>query len=129
MARLIGRMTKEVNLLGALHPAVRAVRLGLWNRVVDADRLDDEVDALVDVLMSMNQQAVRQLKVIINRGVEADLATAQGFETLSAGLTGAVNGAWHVPDADGGEGIAAFAEHGSLWQRRRGLARDFWADA
>ena len=88
MARLIGRrMTKEVNLLGALHPAARAVQLGLWNRVVDDDRLDDEADAL------------------------------------------AVNGAWHVPDADGGDGIAAFAEHGSLWQRRRGLARDFWADA
>ena len=130
MARLIGRrMTKEVNLLGALHPAARAVQLGLWNRVVDDDRLDDEVDALVDVLVSKNQQAVRQLKFIINRGVEADLATAQGFETLSAGLTGAVNGAWHVPDADGGEGIAAFAEHDSLWQRRRRLARDFWADA
>jgi enoyl-CoA hydratase len=102
MARLIGRrMTKEVNLLGALHPAARAVQRGLWNRVVDDDRLDAEVDALVDVLVSKNQQAARQLKFIINRGVEADLATAQGFETLSAGLTGAVNGAWHVPDADG----------------------------
>ncbi len=47
--------------------------------------------------------AVRQLKFIINRGVEADLYTAQGFEALSAGLTGAVNGAWQVPDADAGQ--------------------------
>ncbi|MGA8745181.1 MAG: enoyl-CoA hydratase/isomerase family protein [Solirubrobacterales bacterium] len=38
MTRLIGRrMTKEVNLLGALHPASRAVELGLWNRVVPYD--------------------------------------------------------------------------------------------
>ena len=101
MARLIGRrMTKEVNLLGALHPAARAVQLGLWNRVVPDDQLEAEVDALVEVLLSKNQQAVRQLKFIINRGVEADLYTAQGFEALSAGLTGAVNGGWDVPDAD-----------------------------
>jgi enoyl-CoA hydratase/carnithine racemase len=129
MARLIGRrMTKEVNLLGALHPASRAVQLGLWNRVVSDDQLDAEVDALVEVLLSKNQQAVRQLKFIINRGVEADLYTAQGFETLSAGLTGAVNGGWQVPDADGGEGVAAFTDKGSLWQQRRGLAREFWSD-
>ena len=38
MARLIGRrMTKEINLIGALHPASRAVELGLWNRVVEHD--------------------------------------------------------------------------------------------
>jgi enoyl-CoA hydratase len=129
MARLIGRrMTKEVNLLGALHPADRAVQLGLWNRVVADERLEAEVGALVEVLLSKNQQAVRQLKFIINRGVEADLATAQGFEALSAGLTGAVNGAWDVPDADGGDGISAFTDKGGLWQERRGLAQEFWSD-
>jgi enoyl-CoA hydratase len=129
MARLIGRrMTKEVNLLGALHPAARAVQLGLWNRVVADDTLDAEVGSLVEVLLSKNQQAMRQLKFIINKGVEADLYTAQGFEALSAGLTGAVNGTWQVPDADAGEGVAAFTDKGDLWQRRRGLARDFWSD-
>jgi enoyl-CoA hydratase len=129
MARLIGRrMTKEVNLLGALHPADRAVQLGLWNRAVSDERLDSEVDALVEVLLSKNQQAVRQLKFIINRGVEADLYTAQGFEALSAGLSGAVNGAWRVSDADPGEGVVAFTDKGSLWQQRRGLAQDFWSD-
>jgi len=129
MARLIGRrMTKEINLLGALHPATRAVELGLWNRVVEDGRLVEEVDALVEVLLSKNQQAMRQLKFIINRGVEADLYTAQGFEALSAGLTGAVNGAWEVPDADGGDGVTAFADKGGLWQERRGLAIEFWSD-
>jgi enoyl-CoA hydratase len=104
------------------------VQVGLWNRVVPDERLEAEVDALVEVLLSKNQQAVRQLKFIINRGVEADLYTAQGFEALSAGLTGAVNGGWQVPDADGGEGVVAFTDKGSLWQQRRGLARDFWSD-
>jgi enoyl-CoA hydratase len=65
MARLIGRrMTKEVNLLGALHPASRAADLGLWNRVVPDDQLDDESERLVRLLLSKNQQAVRQLKFI-----------------------------------------------------------------
>jgi enoyl-CoA hydratase len=130
MARLIGRrMTKEINLLGALHPASRAVELRLWNRVVAEDRLGEEVDALVQVLLSKNQQAVRQLKFIIDHGVEADLHTAQGFEALSAGLTGAVNGAWQIADADHASGILSFIGDGEQWKARRATARDFWTDA
>lgn len=129
MARLIGRrMTKEINLLGALHPARRAVELGLWNRVVADDQLDAEIDRLLEVLASKNQQGLRQLKFIIDRGVECDLETAQGFETLSAGLTWAVNGGWEIDDADKGAGIQAFREKSELWQRRRALAGDFWVD-
>jgi enoyl-CoA hydratase len=127
MARLIGRrMAKEINLIGALHPASRAVSLGLWNRVVDDDRLAAEVDALVQVLLSKNQQAVRQLKFMIDKGVEADLHTAQGFEALSAGLSGAVNGAWQVADADQSQGVGSFVAKGELWRACRDSARDFW---
>ena len=129
MARLIGRrMAKEVNLIGALHPASRAAELGLWNRVVHDERLDAEVGALIEVLLAKNQQAVRQLKFIINNGVEADLHTAQGFEALSAGLTGAVNGAWQVADADQPAGILSFATNGETWRKRRADSRDFWID-
>ncbi len=129
MARFVGRrMAKEINILGALHPAQRAVDLTLWNRVVANDLLTAEVDGLLDVLRSKNQQAVRQLKFIINRGVECDLFTAQGFEALSGGLSAAVNGAWVVGDADQAQGIVGFAEKSSLWDTRRGLARDFWVD-
>lgn len=129
LTRLVGRrMAKEVNLLGALYPAARAVELGLWNRVVDSELLGAEVDALIAVLLSKNQQAVRQLKLIIDKGAEADLHTAQGFEALSAGLTGAVNGAWAVPDADQSTGIVSFVTKGERWQERRALARDFWTE-
>jgi enoyl-CoA hydratase len=127
MARLIGRRaTKEINLIGALHPAGRAVELGLWNRVVADDALAGEVAALIEVLATKNQQAVRQLKFIINKGVEADLHTAQGFEKLSAGLSGAVNGMWQVDDADQGAGVAGFVGKAGTWQTRRARARDFW---
>ncbi len=129
MARLIGRrMTKEVNLIGALHPAARAADLGLWNRVVPDDDLPRTVDSLVQVLLAKNHQAARQLKFIINAGVEADLHTAQAFEELSGGLSAAVNGGWKVPDADQGSGVSDFVSKGELWDKRRGLARDFWID-
>ncbi|MBM3176059.1 MAG: enoyl-CoA hydratase/isomerase family protein [Chloroflexi bacterium] len=129
MARLIGRrMTKEVNMLGAIYHARRAVELGLWNRAVPNDQLDTEVDRLLEVLKSKHQQGLRQFKFMINRGVECDLYTAQGFEALSAALSGAVNGMWEIADADKGAGIKGFTEKDSLWNKRRGLATNFWVD-
>ncbi len=129
MARLIGRRrTKEINLLGALHPGKKAVEWNLWNRLVPNDQLDNEVEKLLELLKAKNQQAMRQLKFIINRGVECDLYTAQGFEALSAGLTGAVNGMWKIKDADQGKGVLGFMDKDGLWQTRRGLAKDFWTD-
>ena len=129
LARFIGRRrTKEINLLGALHSGKKAVEWNLWNRLVPDDQLDNEVEKLLEVLKSKNQQGLRQLKFIINRGVECDLYTAQGFEVLSAGLTGAVNGMWKIKDADQGKGVIGFSRKDGLWQTRRGLAKDFWVD-
>jgi len=129
MARYIGkRRTKEINIIGALMSAERAVDWGLWNRVVEDDGLDEEVDALLEVLRAKNQQACRQLKFIINRGCETDLYTAQGFEMLSGGLSGAVNGFWEVADADQGRGVVDFEKKGELWKKRRALSKNFWAE-
>ena len=129
MSRYIGkRRTKEINIIGALMSSERAVDWGLWNRVVDHDQLDTEVESLLTTLRAKNQQACRQLKYICNRGCETDLYTAQGFEMLSAGLSGAVNGGWQVADADQGQGITNFSDKGSLWKLRRGLAKYFWSD-
>ena len=129
LARLIGRRrAKEINLIGALHSGKKAVEWNLWNRVVPNDHLDDEVEQLLEVLKSKNQQGLRQLKFIINRGVECDLYTAQGFEVLSAGLTGAVSGMWKIKDADQGKGIIGFTDKAGLWQTRRRMAKDFWVD-
>ena len=129
LPRLIGRRrAKEINLIGALHPSKKAVEWNLWNRVVANDQLDGEVEHLLEVLKTKNQQGMRQLKFIINRGVECDLYTAQGFEVLSGALTGAVSGMWKIKDADQGKGIINFTEKGGLWQTRRRLAKDFWVD-
>jgi len=129
MARLIGRRrTKEINMIGAIHPARKAVEWNLWNRAVPDDRLNDEVEKLLDILKSKHQQGLRQLKFIINRGVECDLYTAQGFEALSASLSGAINGMWEIEDADKGAGVLGFTQKDSLWQKRRSLAKNFWSD-
>lgn len=129
LSRLIGRRrAKEINLIGALHSGKKAVQWNLWNRVVPNEQLDNEVELLIDVLKSKNHQGMRQLKFIINRGVECDLYTAQGFEVLSGALTGAVSGMWKIKDADQGKGILGFTEKDGLWQTRRHLAKDFWVD-
>jgi enoyl-CoA hydratase len=129
LARLIGRRrAKEINLIGALHSAKRAVEWNLWNRVVPNEQLDTEVEKLLEVLNSKNQQGMRQLKFIINRGVECDLYTAQGFEVLSGALTGAVSGMWQIDDADKGAGIVGFSGKNELWKKRRSLAKNFWSD-
>lgn len=129
MARLIGRRrTKEVNMLGALQSSRRAVDLGLWNRVVPDGELDRHVKDLLAVLRTKNQQGLRQLKFMINRGVECDLYTAQGFEAMGASLTMAVNGHWEVEDADGGAGIRGFIAKDELWRTRRDAALHFWAE-
>ncbi len=129
LSRLIGRRrAKEINLIGALHSAQQAVEWNLWNRVVPNNQLDDEVEKLLDVLKSKNQQGMRQLKFIINRGVECDLYTAQGFEVLSGALTGAVSGMWKIKDADQGKGVIGFSQKNELWKIRRSLAKNFWTD-
>ncbi|KKM85622.1 hypothetical protein LCGC14_1287160, partial [marine sediment metagenome] len=87
-----------------------------------------EVEKLLDILKSKNQQGMRQLKFIINRGVECDLYTAQGFEVLSGALTGAVSGMWKIKDADQGTGIIGFSQKNEQWKRRRSLAKNFWTD-
>jgi enoyl-CoA hydratase len=131
MARLIGRrMTKEINLLAALHPARRGLALGLFNRVVADDALVAETRALVELLLLKNQQGLRQLKFMINKNVEADLYTAQGFEALGAGLTSAVMGAWQVDDADGAHGWQSYkaGDPSSAIRERRARSKNFWTD-
>jgi enoyl-CoA hydratase len=131
MARLIGRrMTKEVNLLGALHPARRGVELGLFNRVSPDGDLEAETDRLVELLLMKNQQGLRQLKFMITKGVEADLYTAQGFEAMGAGLTASLVQSGGLPDSDDAHGWIGYrdgaADHPI--RRRRAASRDFWTD-
>ncbi|WP_298300646.1 enoyl-CoA hydratase/isomerase family protein [uncultured Erythrobacter sp.] len=131
MVRLIGRrMTKEINLLGALHPAKRGVDLGLFNRVVGNDELEAATQELVELLQMKNHQGLRQLKFIINKNVEADLNTAQGFEALQTAYTSSVNQTGAVADADDRHGWASYVKKDpeSPIAKRRTTSIDFWVD-
>ena len=131
MIRLIGRRrTKEVNLIGALHSAQRGVDWGLFNRVVPDDKVEAELERLLDTLLVKNQQTLRQLKFVMNKNADADVQTALAFEAMNEFMTAAVN--WRpetpsVPDAEPGKGLEAFAEKNELWEARRGRALDFWS--
>ena len=131
MIRLIGRRrTKEINLIGALQSAERGVEWGLFNHAVPASEVEGELERLIDVLLAKNQQTLRQLKFVMNKNADADMGTALAFEAMNEFMTSAVN--WRsetppVPDAEPGDGLEAFATKNDLWQRRRGLAIDFWS--
>ncbi|MEL6920873.1 MAG: hypothetical protein AAFO77_07575, partial [Pseudomonadota bacterium] len=123
-------MTKEINLLGALHSARRGLELGLFNRVVGNNQLGAATDELVELLRLKNQQGLRQLKFIINKNVEADLHTAQGFEAVQAGFTSAVLMNNLVADSDGIHGWLAYAkgDADSPIKERREKSISFWTD-
>lgn len=72
MPALIGqKKTRELLLTGDLIDAAEAERIGLINRVVPAERLAAEVDALADGLARTPPEVMRLTKQLLNRAMEA----------------------------------------------------------
>jgi enoyl-CoA hydratase len=72
MPFLIGqKRTRELLMTGDLIDAREAERIGLVNRVVPADRLSDEVDALADRLARVPPDVMVPTKLMLNRAMEA----------------------------------------------------------
>ncbi|MFL5775361.1 MAG: enoyl-CoA hydratase/isomerase family protein [Chloroflexota bacterium] len=65
------KKTRELLLTGDLIDAVEAERIGLVNRVVAADRLADEVDALADRLARVDPDVMAPTKLMLNRAMDA----------------------------------------------------------
>ncbi len=83
MPYLIGqKMTRELLLTGDLIDGTEAHRIGLVNRVVPAERLVDEVDALADRLARVPPDVMAPTKLMLNRAMEA----AGFIEAVEAGL-------------------------------------------
>jgi enoyl-CoA hydratase len=96
MPYLIGqKRTRELLLTGDLIDAVEAERIGLVNRVVPADRLDAEVDALADRLARTPPEVMGPTKRMLNRAMDA-----AGFrEAVQAGIDlGAIINAADTPE-------------------------------
>lgn len=83
MPFLIGqKLTRELLLTGDLIDAERAERIGLVNRVVPADRLEAEVDALADKLARVPADVMAPTKLMLNRAMEV----AGFLDAVEAGL-------------------------------------------
>ncbi len=96
MPYLIGqKKTRELLLTGDLIDAVEAERIGLINRVVPADRLAAEVDALADRLARTPPEVMGPTKMMLNRAMDA-----AGFRmAVEAGLDlGAIINAADTPE-------------------------------
>ena len=96
MPYLIGqKKTRELLLTGDLIDAVEAERIGLVNRVVPADRLAAEVDALADRLARTPPEVMAPTKAMLNRAMDA-----AGFRlAVEAGLDlGAIINAADTPE-------------------------------
>jgi enoyl-CoA hydratase len=103
LTRLVGRgRAKELIFTARIIAAEEALRIGLVEKVVPADKLIEEANKLADVILSKGPLAVQYAKEVIHRGADLDLANANGYEmTAFAAL---------CESADKNEGLSAFLE-------------------
>lgn len=103
MVRLVGRpATLEMCLLGQPIDARRALELGLLNKVVAADALDAEVDAVADQLANSAAHALASILDAVLVGGECGAGEGMDYESKAFALC--------TTTADMREGTAAFLE-------------------
>ena len=103
LPRLIGiRKAKELLLTGDWISAKEAEAIGLVNKAVPANKLEEVVNELATKLAERSPMASKAIKFLVNRGMQTDLATALELEK------GAV--AHHSTSEDVAEGMRAFME-------------------
>lgn len=92
----------EILLTGGMIDAEEALRIGLVNRIVAAEDLDEEAQELALRIAANGSQAIRAIKESVLGGLEMTLAEAYEHETeLGVGV-------FQTEEAK--EGLAAFAE-------------------
>ena len=103
LTRLVGKgRAKELIFTARIITAEEALRIGLVEKVVPADKLVEEANKLADLILSKGPLAVQYAKEVINRGADLDLGNANGYEmTAFAAL---------CESDDKNEGLTAFME-------------------
>lgn len=103
LPRLVGLgKAKELVFTGVTIDANEALRIGLVNKVVAADKLMEEAMEMANTIVKKSQLAVRYAKTAINRGIETDIETGMAIEKDLFGLCFATE--------DQKEGMLAFLE-------------------
>jgi enoyl-CoA hydratase/carnithine racemase len=103
LPRLVGKgKAKELIFTGQRIDAQEALRIGLVNKVCEAQELIDECRKMAAMICETGPIAIEQAKYAINYGLETDLATGLAIES---------NAYWVcIPTEDRLEGLAAFRE-------------------
>jgi len=103
LTRLIGRArTKYLTYTGVPVSAEEAFRLGFVVKVLPAGTAREETQAIAELIASRAPLGVRWVKQVIDRGMDASLASALHLEAESAGHT--------FGTSDRTEGMRAFLE-------------------
>ena len=112
LPRIIGRMrAKEMIFTGKRIDAREALALGLVNRIVPVDRVEEEAEKLAAEICANSPVAVRQAKRAVDAGMEADLNTALQIEIEAYNVS--------LTTEDRQEGIRAFNEKRTpQWKNR-----------
>jgi enoyl-CoA hydratase/carnithine racemase len=105
------RKAKEWNIIGALFDAKTAEHYNLINRLTTPQRLDAEVQALVEALLEKNPRTLERTKKCLNYGAD----------NIAVGL--ALESEWIGRAPTGG--VADFPDREARQQRRK-LSKTFW---
>ena len=118
LTRFAGRRkTKEWNLLGAMFTAETAERYDLVNRLTTPERLERDVNDLVEAMLEKNVTALRCTKHFLNAGAECSTEIGLAFEGAPPRTTSTGR-----PD-----GVKEFV-HKDSRAKRRVLANAVWKD-
>ncbi len=82
LPRIVGaRRAKEILLTGEWLSAAEAERIGLVNKVVPADKLEEAVNEMVDkITKNKSPAAAKRLKSLVNDGMQVDLRSGLELE-------------------------------------------------
>ena len=81
LPRRIGLIkAKELFFTGDMISAAEAERIGLVNRVVPNDKLDEAVKELTDKILKNSRRSIGVFKLMINKGARADFETGMKME-------------------------------------------------
>ena len=81
LPRLIGALkAKEMFFTGDILSAAEAERIGIVNRVVPAETLDEAVREMTDKILANSRETIRIEKSLINRGLEMNYADGLALE-------------------------------------------------
>lgn len=103
LPRLIGiRRAKELLLTGDWISPQEAERIGLINKVVPADKLDEAVEEMCQKFINKSPSATKTMKRLVNEGMQMDLSSGIELEAKAVFE--------HFRSEDFREGVRAFLE-------------------